>query len=312
MAPTVPPFARVRPVCACHNCTMSDTSDGPAARYTQASYQAARQIISRYSTSFSLATRLLPRQTAERISVLYAMVRVADEIVDGAWTSASAAAKVEALRDFETRIDAAVASGFSSDLVVHAFADTAAAAGIDEQMWRPFFASMRADAQPQQHDEASLVAYIHGSAEVVGFMCVRIFTTDTSPTPSELQRMDAGAAALGAAFQRINFLRDLAHDQDELGRGYIVSPGEFDDLAKATEVARIRGLLARADASIGLLPARVRPAVRCAHGLFSALTDELETSTAAHILNHRVRVPARRKLAIAARAVRGSAQERRR
>ncbi|MYM19387.1 squalene/phytoene synthase family protein [Brevibacterium sp. 5221] len=287
------------------------TAQRAEADYARVCFAASRQVIGRYSTSFSLAVRLLPPRTAAQIAALYAMVRIADEVVDGAWPGVSAEDKRAALDAYEARIAEAVRTGHSTDMVVHAFALTARGAGIGAQEWHPFFESMRQDAAPAAHDEASLAAYIHGSAEVVGLMCVRIFTADLAPSPQESAQLDAGACALGAAFQRINFLRDLGHDGGELGRSYLPrSARAFDEAAKGAEIAQIRMLLARAALAFPLLPARVRPAVRCAHALFAELTDELERTPADRLARTRVRVSNPRKVAVAARALRGSRGER--
>lgn len=293
---------------------MSHAPD-PARAYNRVADAHAVQIMRRYSTSFSMAARLLPRTQSRQIAALYAMVRVADEVVDGAWPGATAAQKIAELDAFQQRIEHATTAGFSSDLVVHAFASTARTTGIEPADWEPFFDSMRSDADPAV--DMSLDAYIHGSAEVVGLMCLRIFTADSTgtrgagaPSPdnnTHRERLEAGARALGAAFQRVNFLRDLGADQQHLGRHYLVEPGAtLTEAHKAYQIGLIRADLDRAGAAIDLLPRRVRPAIRAAHALFAELTDRLAATPATAIAGTRVRVPDARKAQLLAGALAGS------
>ena len=149
----------------------------PAALYTRTAHAAAAQVIRRYSTSFSWACRTLPRQARQDVATIYAMVRVADEVVDGVAVAAGLdeAGVRAALDDYERACEAAMASGFATDPVLHAFADVARRHGITPELTRPFFASMRADLGVSEHGAESLAAYIHGSAEVVGLMCLRAY-----------------------------------------------------------------------------------------------------------------------------------------
>jgi 15-cis-phytoene synthase len=274
--------------------------------YTRTCQQAAHQILRSYSTSFSLATRTLPAPIRVHIASVYAMVRVADEIVDGGFGSPDPAAKLAQLDDFESRIAEAVATGFSTDVVVHAFAHTARRTTIGPEHWGPFFASMRADARPRTFDPDSLQRYIHGSAEVVGEMCVRAFF-DGAPPPEIADDVDTGARALGSAFQKVNFLRDLAEDAGELGRAYFpgVDPERLTEQQKHTLAAEILAELDTAAARIPLLPAAVRPAVWTAHGIFHELTLTIDRTPAERVRTTRIRVSQPRKLQIAAAALAG-------
>jgi len=276
-------------------------------RHTRTSQLAASHVMREYSTSFSLATRLLPPHVRTHITSIYSLVRVADEVVDGAFPGASPEQKIAELDALESRVRDAHACGFSTDAYVHAFAWSARRVGIGPAQWEPFFASMRTDARPEPHGSDSLRAYVHGSAEVVGEMCLLAFL-DGDPVPAARREgLFRGARALGSAFQKVNFLRDLREDGDGLGRSY------FPDTAHAgpTEeqkdaiVADIRDELTRAWAMIPFLPSRVRPAVRLAHDLFAALNDALDEAPAESLTQVRVSVPTRRKLALAAGALSG-------
>lgn len=278
-----------------HRCARTD--------YTRACQAAAAEVLARYSTSFSLAVRTLPPEVRIHITAIYAMARVADEIVDGGMAQLNAAQRQRELDAFEQRIAAAVATGASADLIAHAFALTARQVGIGPAEWEPFFASMRADIRPQAHTEESVAAYIHGSAEVIGQMCLAAFFQGAVPE-ADAASLRTGAMALGAGFQKVNFLRDLAEDT-RLGRSYLPGLGAagLDDAARDRIVAEIDADLATAGAVIGLLPARVRPAVRIAHALFAELNRTLARTPAAQIRTQRMRVSNPRKLALAARAL---------
>lgn len=226
---------------------MAAPTPSPAALYTRTAHAAAAQVIRRYSTSFSWACRTLPRQARQDVATIYAMVRVADEVVDSVAVAAGLdeAGVRAALDDYERACEAAMASGFATDPVLHAFADVARRHGITPELTRPFFASMRADLGIREHGAESLDAYIHGSAEVVGLMCLQVFLSlpgTRARTPGQRQELRAQASRLGAAFQKVNFLRDLAADHHELGRTYLpgAAPGVLTEARKAELVAEVR------------------------------------------------------------------------
>lgn len=274
-----------------------------AVAYTRTCRAAAAEVLARYSTSFSLAVRTLPRVIRIHITAIYAMARVADEIVDGSMHQLPAAQRLAELNAFEHRIASAAATGASADVIAHAYAATAREVGIGPAEWEPFFSSMRADISPQAHTEASIADYIHGSAEVIGLMCLKAFFLGAVPE-ADGERLRRGAMALGAGFQKVNFLRDLAEDA-ALGRSYLpgVSAAGMSDADRDRIVTDIAADLAAADEVIGLLPARVRPAVRIAHRLFAELNRRLAAAPAARIRTQRMRVSNPRKLAITACAL---------
>jgi phytoene/squalene synthetase len=274
--------------------------------YDDVAQQTASLVIRRYSTSFGLASRLLGAGVRQSVENIYALVRVADEIVDGGAEEAGldrlAAGRL--LNAYEQETERALEEGYSADLVVHAFARTARAAGFGSELTKPFFASMRADLHETVHDEASFTEYVYGSAEVVGLMCLRVFTAGRTYSADELRTLETGARALGAAFQKVNFLRDLAADHDKLGRSYF--PGV--DVTRLTDDEKTRLLddidsdLAAAAATLPLLPRDSRRAVALAHGLFAELSRRLRRTPASVLITTRVRVPDPVKLRIALRA----------
>ncbi|MBM6620686.1 squalene/phytoene synthase family protein [Micrococcaceae bacterium RIT802] len=282
-----------------------DTS--PLPRYSETASRSAGVVISRYSTSFGLACRLLGPAARRDVENIYALVRVADEAVDGAAAAAglepdAVAAQLERL---EQEVESALSVGYSTNMVVHAFAVTARRHGITSDLTRPFFESMRADLTVARHDDASLDSYIYGSAEVVGLMCLRVFRSMPGAVEGHDDELEAAARSLGSAFQKVNFLRDLATDQDQLGRRYLVSPSTpvFDDATKDAVVEQIRAELATAETGFALLAPGARRAVSLAHGLFSSLVDRLDAVPASHLLRRRVRVSGAGKAAVLLRVV---------
>ena len=283
----------------------SDDGGPRLALYGAVAEEAASLVIRRYSTSFGLAARLLGPSVRQPVQNVYALVRVADEIVDGGADEAGLDPAVAArlLNELEQETERAIQEGYSSNLVVHAFAGTARAAGFGAELTRPFFASMRMDLSATEHDQASFETYIHGSAEVVGLMCLRVFVRDTERvyTDAELATLEIGARALGSAFQKVNFLRDLAADLTALGRSYFpgIDVAALTDVQKNALLDDIDAELATAAASIPLLPNSSRRAVATAQRLFAELSRRLRAVPAASLLTTRVRVPDPAKLRIA-------------
>ncbi|MDD7929952.1 phytoene/squalene synthase family protein [Microbacterium thalli] len=293
---------------------MSDETTG-ITLYDRTARDAAAVVISAYSTSFGLAARLLGPRVRPHVRNIYALVRVADEIVDGSAAQAglSAAAQRRVLDALETETLTAVDEGFSANLIVHAFARTARECGIGADLVRPFFASMRTDLDVTAHDAMSHDSYVYGSAEVVGLMCLQTFVNAGAarPQPAHPDLVD-GARRLGAAFQDVNFLRDLPHDVGSLGRDYLgvgtVDTGTGSDetgsVSRVDVLDRIDADLDAAGAIIPRLPADCRRAVTAAHDLFTALSRRLRRAGST---TERVRVPNTVKLGLAARATVGAA-----
>lgn len=276
--------------------------------YDEVAQRAADVVVRRYSTSFGMATRFLAPTCRTEIRNVYALVRLADEVVDGAVAEAGDLASAgEMLDALEAETARALATGYSTNVLVHAFAGTARRAGIGADLTAPFFASMRADLVDQVHDAESLRRYIYGSAEVVGLMCLRVFLLDVPPDlrAERYESLRPGAQALGAAFQKINFLRDLADDSERLGRAYFVGvdPRHLTEQQKREILEDIRADLLLAEAALRRLPLSCRRAVALAFGLFGELTRRLAATPAQDIARTRVRVPGIVKVRVAARTL---------
>ena len=288
----------------------NDLSKTPSslALYTRAAERSSAEIIAAYSTSFGWATNLLSKDVAVEVRNIYAMVRVADELVDGAADEAlvgKGGLSARALLDeFETETYRALDSGFSANLVLHAFAVTARKVGITRELVTPFFDSMRMDLDPQVFDQQSFEKYIYGSAEVVGLMCLQAFLHDVELTPKQKADFVRSARALGSAFQKVNFLRDLAADFKVLGRSYFpgVRIDSFNEAEKQRLVADINDELRISAQSLPNLPKNSRRAVAAAQMFFTELNNQIGKAPADRLISERIRVSNPKKVGILIRA----------
>lgn len=277
----------------------------PHQQYDDVAEASASLVIRSYSSSFGLASRLLGGRVRADVRNVYALVRVADEIVDAPRPEHDDAERRATLDALEQATGTALRTGSSSNLVVHAFARTARRCGIDETLVSPFFASMRTDLDRTEHDEASLATYVYGSAEVVGLMCLRAFLADEPQRESQYDALGPGAQRLGSAFQKVNFLRDLGEDGDDLGRRYLVGldPADPDEAAWLRWLDDVDADLAAAASVVPALPRSSRVAVCTAHDLFSELAVRLRRTSPVEARDRRVRVPGAVKARLAAGAL---------
>ncbi|GAB3535021.1 squalene/phytoene synthase family protein [Arthrobacter tecti] len=273
------------------------------ADYTGAAAKSSAVVLRSYSTSFGLASRLFEREVRVQVETVYALVRIADEIVDGV-ASAAGLSEDETrnrLNELERETERAMVSGYSANLVVHAFADTARRTGIGVDLTRPFFASMRADLDQVEHTPESFAEYVYGSAEVVGLMCLKCFLYGAGVGVEEERRLAGGARHLGAAFQKINFLRDLAEDFTSLGRSYFPdsSPLNFSEEHKMRLLEDIERDLDESRRVLRGLPPSSRRAVALAQELFAELAERIRSTPATRLMSSRISVPNTVKLRIA-------------
>jgi phytoene synthase len=266
-------------------------------------------VIKRYSTSFGLASRLLDARMRTHIGNFYALVRLADEIVDGVAEEAgvdSAEARVM-LDALEADTNRALDVGYSTNLIVHAFAHSARQVGVGQELTAPFFHSMRMDLSETTHTPESFAEYVYGSAEVVGLMCLQAFLEHREVGEAQRDTMVRGARALGAAFQKVNFLRDLGADAQALGRSYFpdVVVEDLDEDTKNRLLEDINADLAASAAALPLLPSGPRRAVSLAHALFEALAVRIRATPAGVLQTTRISVPTLSKLLLALRVMVG-------
>ncbi|WP_246030966.1 phytoene/squalene synthase family protein [Rhodoluna limnophila] len=277
-------------------------------QYTRAAELAAAEVIGAYSTSFGWATKLVGKQIRVHIRNIYALVRVADEIVDGAADEALQGNQPgytqHALDQLEAETYLAIESGFSTNLVVHAFAHTARLSGIKREIIEPFFTSMRMDIDNREYDQAGFDKYVYGSAEVVGLMCLEVYLMELDLTAHEKAEFVRGARALGAAFQKVNFLRDLAADFQKLGRSYFpgVNVASFNEEEKHRLVVDIQEDLKVSSSVLKKLPKSSRKAVAAAQMFFDELNRKIMATPAETLISERIRVSNGKKLVILIKA----------
>ena len=274
--------------------------------YTEAAERASAEVIAAYSTSFGWASKLLGKAEQQPVRNIYALVRVADEIVDGAADEAHDNPS-KLLDELEAETYRALESGFSTNLVVHAFAHTASEAGIKRDIIEPFFHSMRMDLTEREHDQKSFDTYVYGSAEVVGLMCLKVFMVGRDYSKEERLTLIAGARALGAAFQKVNFLRDLSADFKKLGRSYFpnVNVENFDAATQRRLIDEIEADLEVSAKTLPLLSPGSRKAVAAAQMFFAALNERIRNTPAEVLIETRISVPNSQKLVILAKALLG-------
>lgn len=261
-------------------------------QFVLASYKASRVITDEYSTSFGLSIRLFQPTLRPHIYAVYGLVRIADEIVD-TYRGNDAA---QVLDDLETETYRALTTGYSVNPIVQAYVTTARRFHIGKDLIEPFFASMRMDLTPRTYDQASYDTYIYGSAEVVGLMCLKVFLDDESA----YERLTPGARALGAAYQKVNFLRDIAADVDGLGRWYFPagSFASFDEAQKDVIIKDIQSDFMAAKKALDQLPASSRRAVLLSYKYYGKLLEKIRRTPAKKLKQTRIRLPDAQKIAL--------------
>lgn len=171
--------------------------------FDEVSFDCSRMVTKKYSTSFSMAVKMLSPKIRSAIYNIYGFVRLADEIVDSFHTYN----KQELLRDFEDQYYYAIKNGISLNPILNAFQKTVQEYQITDEMVQAFLKSMRVDLYKTTYTtKEEYDAYIYGSADVVGLMCLKVFVNGNEEKYNELKK---AAMKLGAAFQKVNFLRDL-------------------------------------------------------------------------------------------------------
>ncbi len=260
--------------------------------------QCSEIVTRRYSTSFSSAIRLLHTDLRAPIYGIYGFVRFADEIVDTFHTFD----KETLLEEFKGDTWKAIDRGISTNPVLHAFQDVVRRYNIPHDLIQAFLHSMALDLHKSTYGTAEeLDEYVYGSAEVVGLMCLCIFVEGDR---AQYDSLKASARKLGAAFQKINFLRDIQADYQGLARTYF--PGfdfdTFDGAAKARIEADIEADFREAIAGVRRLPLKARFGVYTAYRYYTALFNKIRRMPPQSILRRRVRVHDAGKLMIVVKA----------
>jgi phytoene/squalene synthetase len=255
------------------------------AEYHATCVACSKLITQRYSTSFTLGIRTLRKSLQDPIYSIYGFVRYADEIVD----SFDGFEKEALLKRFEEDTWQAIADGISLNPVLDAFQLAVNEFNIPRHLIEAFLHSMAMDLEQKEQDVVSYNTYIYGSAEVVGLMCLMVFCRGDEAEYDELQ---GNAKRLGAAFQKVNFLRDIKSDFADRGRVYF--PGaNMERWSEADKKAVEKDIQADFDAGllgIKRLPADARFGVYLAYRYYLRLLAKIEATTAAEILKVRIRV----------------------
>jgi len=263
--------------------------------FDQISYDTSCLTTKRYSTSFSMAIRLLGKRFREPIYNVYGFVRFADEIVD----SFHGYDKSTLLRRFEEDTFLAIDEKISLNPILNSFQQTVNKYEIDHSLIHTFLKSMRMDLDQQQHDKKSYDEYILGSAEVVGLMCLRIFCDGDHAL---YETLTPAAMKLGSAFQKINFLRDLKEDTLELNRCYFpeLSIHAFNSESKRSIENDIDADFHAGFEGIKKLPKHSRFGVYLAFIYYRSLYRKIQALCAERVLKERIRIPDSQKMVLLA------------
>lgn len=259
--------------------------------YQNSCVECSELITKRYSTSFSMGIRVFSKEFRNPIYSIYGFVRFADEIVD----TFHDYNKADLLSEFRKETFKAIAQGISLNPILQAFQQVVNEYEIDHQLITDFLDSMEMDLHKSTYESEALYnKYIYGSAEVVGLMCLQVFTKRDKNLFNELAPY---AKSLGAAFQKINFLRDMNSDLEERGRVYF--PGidltRFDEYTKQEILKDIQKDFDNALIGIRLLPKGARRGVYLAYVYYLQLYKKMHTASVEKILEERIRVSDRRK-----------------
>ena len=263
------------------------------ALYDQVCMRASRMTTRAYSTSFSLGIRCLAREYRDPIYSIYGFVRFADEIVD----TFHAHDKAVLLKQFADDTWLALKDKISLNPILHSFQRTVRAYNIDDELIQQFLRSMEWDLTRKEYNQSDFENYVLGSAEVVGLMCLRVFCkSDTAA----YEKLKPSAMSLGAAFQKINFLRDLHADYSTLGRSYFpeLHVERFDDQTKQRIESGIEKDFEDGFRGIRSLPRGARLGVYVAYCYYRALFHKIRQLPAHAVLESRIRVRNRYKIAI--------------
>lgn len=240
----------------------------------------------RYSTSFTRGIKTLHKRFHKPIYAIYGFVRLADEIVD----SFHEYDKKQLLISFRTDTWNAIDKKVSTNPILHAFQTIVHKYSIDRELIESFLYSMELDLDKKTYDQAFYEKYIYGSAEVVGLMCLRVFCEGNDDL---YRRLIQPARRLGAAFQKVNFLRDLKADYKELGRVYFpgIDFSQFNNEAKKKIEKDIDADFRAAYPGLMALPKDVRPGVYTAFIYYRELLSKIEKVPASEVMSTRIRVP---------------------
>jgi len=261
--------------------------------YNTTCAECSKLVTQKYSTSFTLGIKAFDKELQDPIYNIYGFVRLADEIVD----TFHAHDKQVLLNEFTVATYTAIERKISTNPILQAFQQVVHDYHIERDLIAAFLKSMEMDLYDIDYDKATYDEYIYGSAEVVGLMCLRVFCKGNE---AQYQSLKASAKRLGAAFQKVNFLRDMKSDYEERGRVYFpgVNYAAFNDVDKKAIEDDIKADFEAAYEGIMRLPSGAMFGVYTAYKYYKKLFDKIVHTSADEVLQKRIRVPNQQKIAI--------------
>ncbi len=264
--------------------------------FDSVSFQCSKVVTESYSTSFSMATKMLAPSIRQDIYNIYGFVRFADEIVD----TFHDYDKETLFVNFEQDLEKALKNKISLNPILNSFQDTFHKYDIDRSLVDSFLKSMRLDLHKKQYlTQEEYKEYIYGSADVVGLMCLKVFVKGDQVKYDELK---LSAMALGSAFQKVNFLRDLKADHEELERTYFPDTdlNKLDEASKQKIIQEIEDDFTMGLSGIYKLPNEAKFGVYTAYKYYSKLLRKLKRTPSLKIKSTRIRVPNYQKVGLLA------------
>lgn len=267
------------------------------ALFDQISFECSKNVTKAYSTSFSSAVKMLAPSIRQDIYNIYGFVRFADEIVD----TFHDYNKEQLFMLFEEDMEKALENKISLNPVLNSFQHTVNKYDIPRELITAFMKSMKLDLYKNKYttfDEYN--EYIYGSADVVGLMCLKVFVNGNDKKYEELKE---GAMRLGSAFQKVNFLRDLKADYDELNRTYFPNTdlSRLDETSKQQIIQEIEADFEAGFKGIVKLPLEAKFGVYTAYVYYKKLLSKLKKTPSLEIKNTRIRVPDYEKVGLLAK-----------
>lgn len=266
--------------------------------FDSVSFECSKLVTQHYSTSFTLGTRMLASKYRKHIYNIYGFVRFADEIVD----SFHNFDKEELLKKFEGDLKHALDNRISLNPILNSFQFTVHENNIQQELIDAFLKSMKMDLYKQKYNtKEEYREYIYGSADVVGLMCLNVFVEGDI---DKFHQLKPRAMALGSAFQKVNFLRDLNADFQILERTYFpnLNLSDFDEKSKASIIADIEKDFDHALEGIFMLPSSTRLGVYTAYKYYRKLLLKLKNTPSNKIQSARIRVPNYQKMTVLAQS----------
>lgn len=267
------------------------------ALFDQISFECSKNVTKAYSTSFSSAVKMLAPSIRQDIYNIYGFVRFADEIVD----TFHEYDKEQLFQLFEDDLDKALQNKISLNPVLNSFQHTVNKYDIPNELITAFMKSMKLDLYKNEYttfDEYN--EYIYGSADVVGLMCLKVFVNGNDKKYEELKE---GAMRLGSAFQKVNFLRDLKADYEDLNRTYFPNTdlSRLDESSKQQIIEEIEADFEAGLKGIIKLPLEAKFGVYTAYVYYKKLLSKLKKTPSLEIKNTRIRVPDYEKVGLLAK-----------